>query len=755
MKIFLLAFTILLFFNVNAQQPDPAPELCGRSKDLQIVQQISYYQFPSMNAYDVKYVRIDLAVEAGSRAISGSSLTSARAVSVLDSFIIELKNNLIVDSVLINGTKRIYSHSADHVFVPLSPVIPAGSVVNAEIFYRGNTGSGVFAGTVASNGLIYTATVSESYQAREWFPAKQILKDKIDSADLYFTTTSVNKVGSNGRLVSVQPAAAGKSRYHWKERYPMNYYMPSFSVGNYLEYNNYAKPLSIAPDSILIQNYIVNNQTYFQSVKPNLDKTPAFIEKMSELFGIYPFKNEKYGHAHAGIGGGMEHQTMSTMAGFSASLIAHELGHQWWGDNVTCATWNHVWLNESFATYCDYLMTERLTALMTLTPATQMQAYHNSAMSSPGGSVFVPDISTYDEGRIFSLRLSYNKGAAVIHNLRFELQNDNIFFQALKNFQQLYKESVATTDEFKRVVESASTKNLNDFFNQWIYGEGFPIVHVTFLKEGSNALVLRVSQTVSMPAVTSFFKGLYEIRVTSATGDTTFKINLTGNNQEFRFAYLKTPTGVIVDPNNWIINATGNIINGGIIVPPPPPVPPSTVLLSGSSANGCIVTLNWLTRNEHNILKYEVEYGSDSTNFIKVAEVAGTNTNSDQQHNASYSPAQGSSHYFRLKILDSNLTVRYSNKINVLTNCVQSYSVTIGPVPTRGTLNIYINSPLQDQAELTVLNTVGQLLFRKNYNLMSGRNILPGTFMQSFSAGTYFLQIVTKSNKFTKKVVKY
>lgn len=755
MKIFLLIVLTFFCFNGMGQHAGAPADLCGRAKDLQTNQQISYYQYPAMNKYDVKYLRINLAVEAGSKAIAGSALTSAKAVATLDTFIIELKNNLVVDSVIINGSRRTFNHSADHVFVPLNPSVAIGGTVSAEIFYRGTTGPGIFAGTVTSNGLVYTATVSESYQAREWFPAKQILADKIDSTDLFFTTTSSNKVGSNGLLVSTQPAGAGKSKYHWRTRYPMAYYLPSFSVGNYLEYNNYAKPAAIFPDSILIQNFIVNNQTYFASVKTNLDKTPAFLEKMSELFGTYPFRKEKYGHAHAAIGGGMEHQTMSTMAGFSASLIAHELGHQWFGDNVTCATWNHIWLNEGFATYSDYLMTESLTPLMTTTPAAQMQAYHNSIMSSPGGSVYVPDGSLYDEGRIFSLRLSYNKGAAIIHTLRFELQNDNVFFQALKNFQQQYKDSVATTDDFKKVVENASGKNLNDFFNQWCYGEGFPTVHVTFLKEGNNTLTLRISQTVSMPSVTPFFRGLFEVRVNSASGDTTFKVNLTGNNQEFRFNYSRTPSGVVVDPNNWIINATGNIVNGGVVTPPPPPVPPSTVVLAGSSNGSCVVALSWLTANAHNILKYEVEYGTDSVNFVKVGEVAGINTNTNQQHSSSYMPGQGNSHYFRLKIFDTLMNVRYSNTIQVLTSCNQSYNVAVGPVPTTGLLILYINSPMQDVVQIGLHNTTGQLLYNRRHTLIAGQNTIPTSFLSALAPGTYFLKIVTNSKQVVKKVVKY
>jgi aminopeptidase N len=556
-----LILSLTSYAQVTEETDPSCREKCRPLPSLAKGQQLNYFQYPSMNKYDVKYLKLDLNVEANNRAISGTALTVARTIQPLDSFITELKNNMTVDSVFVNGTKKSFQRGTDFVFIPLSPAIPSGATVSVLFYYRGTTNAiGVFAGTISSNGLSYTATLSESYQAREWFPAKQFLKDKIDSADIWITTSATNLAGSNGLLKAVTDMPGGKKRFEWKSRYPMSYYMPSFSVGNYMEYKSYAKPAAMAPDSILVQHYIANNASYFSSNKANLDKTPAFIEKLSELYGLYPFRNEKYGHALANIGGGMEHQTMSTVSSFGSTLIAHELAHQWFGDNVTCATWNHIWINEGFASYSEYLMIEMLPALFSpTTPAAYMQSIHNDVLLSATGSVFVPDASLFDENRIFSTRFSYNKGAAIIHTLRFEMQNDNAFFQAMKNFQQQFKDSVATADDFKAVAQAASGKNFTDFFNQWYYGEGYPTFNVTYARQG-DSLQLLVNQTTSAPSITPFFKGLYEFTINTMQGDTTVKVYMTTNNQLFKFRSGRTPTGVVVDPNNWVLNKVGSVV---------------------------------------------------------------------------------------------------------------------------------------------------------------------------------------------------
>jgi hypothetical protein len=741
-------FTSAAFAQVNEDDPG-CRNKCNHRHLTSRPDQVDFYQFPTMEKYDVKYLKLDIAVETANTYISGTALTVVEVLQPMDSFVTELKSNMIVDSVFINGIKMNFQRGSDHVFVPLSPVLPIGSAVTALIYYKGTVNSGaVYAGTISSNGLSYTASLSESYQAREWFPVKQILRDKIDSADTWITTDQANKAGSNGILTGVDFLPGSKKRYKWKSRYPMNYYMPSFSVGNYMEYINYAKPVEMAPDSILVQHYIADNETYLTSIKTNLDKTPPFLEKFSELFGLYPFKNEKYGHAQANIGGGMEHQTMSTMNSFGSTLIAHELGHQWWGDNVTCATWNHIWLNEGFASYSEYLAVEKLPLLFpTTSPAAYMQSVHNNVLSQPAGSVYVPNASIFDENRIFSGRLSYNKGSAIIHNLRFEIQNDNLFFQTLKNYQQQYKGSTATADDFKLVAETTSGKNLTDFFNQWYYGEGYPTFNITYIRETPDSVILIVNESVSAPTITPFFKGLYEFKITSAQGDTTVKAYVTANNQQFKFKYNKTPNGVIVDPNNWVLNNTGSIINGGTI-------PVKLVSFDGNATNNCSVLLKWKTSNEQNIHSYEIEYSNNGSNYFKAGSIAGTNNNAETNYQFQYGLSSGNTCYFRLKIIEANGDYSYSTVITINKKCSSSFSLSLAPNPVVEKLVLTITQPNSGNTTITLFNATGSLLFKELKVLNSGENVIELNSMNKYSSGTYLLRITNSSGTVSRKFIK-
>lgn len=306
----------------------------------------------------------------------------------------------------------------------------------------------------------------------------------------------------------------------------------------------------------MIQNYIYDNPATLPNFQSIIDSTAQMIELYSQLYGMYPFKNEKYGHSMAPLSGGMEHQTMTTLGFFDFALICHELGHMWWGDHVTCASWQDIWINEGFASYSEYLCRQYLHSWGDA--QSYMLDEHTSVMTQPGGSVFVPFASITDENRIFDSRLSYDKGSAIIHMIRFELQNDTTFFDVLKDFQTQHAYSTATGADFKNFLNTHTTVNFDDFFNQWYTGEGYPTYSLIW-NQVNDTVYFSSTQTTSS-AVTPLFKMLMQYKLKSASGDTLILEYQTNNVNTYKIHTHKVITGIVVDPNNWVINKVGTII---------------------------------------------------------------------------------------------------------------------------------------------------------------------------------------------------
>jgi aminopeptidase N len=517
---------------------------------------------PGTNIYDVRYVHLDLELERTSNAVSGTATTTALALQTLSQYIVELHSNLIISNLSINGQPVPYQRNGNVVTASLSNSIPQGQTFTASITYAGSPPNGGFFnglsnGSSPSWGNQVTWSLSQPYSARDWWPVKQSLTDKIDSCRIWITTSTQNKAGSNGLLESISPASNNRHRYEWVHRHPIDYYLLSVSVSTYVEYAITAYPLNSPP--VYILNYIYDNPGTLPNFQADIDETVTMMEEFSELFGPYPFADEKYGHCMAPFSGGMEHQTMTTQGFFNRDLTAHELGHQWFGDHITCAYWREIWLNEGFASYSEYLYRERI---QNGNARSWMDATHTNVMSSVGGSVYVPD--TTDVNRMFSGRLTYDKGAGILHTMRSITNNDSAFFSGLRLYLQTYGGSTATVPQFKTLMENHTGLNYTDFFQEWFYGEGFPTFNVEYLHQ-NDTLWLSVNQTTSVPSSVPFFHVPLELKVQRPSGDTTVRMNL---NQPISTAVIPcsgTLSGLIIDPNQWIINQTGSIsMNGSL-----------------------------------------------------------------------------------------------------------------------------------------------------------------------------------------------
>ncbi|TGE04269.1 M1 family aminopeptidase [Hymenobacter fodinae] len=515
-----------------------------------------------MARYDVSFYKLDIGLENNSRSVGGSVRIKARSlVATFDSLAFELYPTLVIDSVVIDGRKSPgWRRAGGDVTAALQQPVGAQALFNALIYYHGTAPSGNSAAignalntaVAPTYGVSTTWSLSEPYNAYEWWPCKQVLTDKADSSEVWVTTSAINKVGSNGLLRAVTPQPNGKVRYEWKSKYAIDYYLISVAVGPYVEYINYANP--VGGPRIPIVNYVYN-QTALSNYRAEIDRTPGFIENYSRLVGLYPFAAEKYGHSMAPIGGGMEHQTMTTQDGFTFTLTAHELFHQWFGDNVTCGAWEDIWLNEGFASYGEYLS---LGQFASDTDARRwMDQAHASAMTAPGGSLFVSDTSNVN--RIFSSRLSYKKGASVVHMLRYLLHDDEKFFRALRTYQATYAGRTARTRDLQRIFETEAGVPLQYFFDQWFRGEGYPTFAVRWNQVGQS-IFLQSTETASMPAVTPFFATDLDLLLQFTDG-TSRTVRLRQNQPitDLGLSESRTLSAITIDPDQWVLNGAGSV----------------------------------------------------------------------------------------------------------------------------------------------------------------------------------------------------
>ncbi len=530
-----------------------------------------------MDRYDVTFYQLDLTLSNTSRDIAGSVLMRVRVgARALDSLAFELyqvppdslpgRPTLLIDSVVAGGRRAPgVRRRGQEATAALAVPAPAGSLLNARIYYHGTAphGNTNAVGNAFSNATSYrrdgvdypynvTWSLSEPFSAHEWFPCKQVLTDKADSAAVFITTTLPNKVGSNGVLARTVLLPGNQVRYEWHERHPIDYYLISVAVAPYVEYVNYANP--VGGPRIPIVNYVYNTES-LAHYQADIDRTPGFIENYSRLVGTYFFANEKYGHAMAPIGGGMEHQTMTTLDSFGFTLVAHELFHQWFGDNVTCASWEDIWLNEGFASYGEYLSLQAFD-----TPA-NARAWLNDAQARAQtaltGTVRVPDTSSVR--RIFNYNLSYKKGAAVIHLLRYLCHDDARFFRVLRTYQSQFSGRTARTADLQRLFEAELGQPLDYFFQQWYRGQGYPRFDVRWNQVGG-LLYLQVAETASTPAATPFFRTEVEYQLTFQDGSTRLvRLSQTQAGQGFSVAVSGTVAAIAVDPDGWLPDLPGTV----------------------------------------------------------------------------------------------------------------------------------------------------------------------------------------------------
>ncbi|MBM4129688.1 hypothetical protein FJ250_01490 [bacterium] len=496
----------------------------------------------AMADYDVRWYGLALDINATTRIVTGTTTVRAQVVGgPLTRLDLDFGIQMTASAARSGGTPTTFTWNAGILGVDLDRSYATGETVEVAIDYAGNPTSSAF-GWDIHQGQPLIWTLSEPYGARIWWPCKDTATDKADSVALDVTVPSNLIVASNGVLTGVSEPAAGRKTYHWRERYPIATYLVSLAIHPYAVINDVYHPE--AGGTMPVTHYVLPSQ--LGPATSGYAVTIDMMNAFADAFGEYPFVAEKYGHAQFPWGGGMEHQTCSSMSynNYDEYLIAHELGHQWFGNLITCADFSHIWLNEGFATWMEAYWKEVRYGTA---------AYHAEMAAARylGAGTIIVENPT-DFAAIFNWYLTYLKASWVPHMLR-HVVGDSVFFAGLRQYRQAHGFGAATTEQFRDVMEAASGRDLDAFFQQWIYGEYFPRYDYAWRTEPTDSgwrVRLRIKQTQTGAGV---FTMPLDVHISTANGLYAFVVENDAVEQWYALEVPWTPVTVALDPQNWVL----------------------------------------------------------------------------------------------------------------------------------------------------------------------------------------------------------
>lgn len=520
------------------------------------------------NNIDVTFYHIAVDIDITSKTISGD--TYIELVPVTDGLTQVKLNfhsgftitNVMEEEVSLPNTS--YTWVGDILTINLTKSYNTSETVKIRILYNGEPplaeGSYIDKGFrfdqyTSSKGTTIPAiaTFSTPYLSHYWFPCKDGTTDKANSVWVDITLPDVSYDGkqligvSNG-LMTGETTDGAKRTFKWQHNHPIVPYYIMVAASNYEKlqviYNKNGH-------NFPIEHYVFPNHSVAAS--DGVSFLPEVFDTFISYFGDYPFKDEKFGFTQIAVEAGIENQTNPIM--FSLDQIwrvnmIHELSHMWFGTSITNITWQHVWLNEGFATYAEALYHEDNGSI---------ESYHShlnsmSVRFNKNEPIYLADDSDYKS--IFN-EIAYKKGAWVLHMLRKYI-GDELFFSCIKSYAQgdqfLYKH--ASTEDFRDHCESISGVDLDTFFDQWIYDKGYPVYTNSYSSNPSeNTITLNIVQKQKeLYSLREVFEMYLDVKFYFSDGTTQIERVLNNTKeQEYTFTSNKIITNVEIDPEQWVI----------------------------------------------------------------------------------------------------------------------------------------------------------------------------------------------------------
>ncbi|MBZ0264243.1 T9SS type A sorting domain-containing protein [bacterium] len=432
-----------------------------------------------------------------------------------------------VSDLFINDQEAEYVHEDGVILIDLPENTENGDTLRLEISYDGIIRENpYFGGMVYSEDRDVLYTFGEPYETRYWLACYDLPFDKLDTVEITVDTPEQYRVASNGSLIQNEDIGGGVRRTTWRNTDPISTYLISIA----------AHPYTVIEDGTYgVNDAEVNFYAYPQFAEVaafEFGRTGEMIEMFEEQFGPYPF--HRYDQAMAAIfngWGAMEHQTCTTygdnlvVAGGRRyeAIVAHELGHQWFGDHVSPLTFANIWLNEGFASYSEILWAENFgEEAMRESVGFAKQAYFNEDEGTRYPMYDPP--ADYLFGRVV-----YDKGACVVHMLRW-LVGDDLFFASLTEYMERFGGGNAVTSDLQQTFEDVTEKDLDFFFDEWVYDQGHPeyFIHSYMTQEDGNGGYRATLELEQMQSNAPYFSMPLPLDFYNDTQDTIIRVEVEG-----------------------------------------------------------------------------------------------------------------------------------------------------------------------------------------------------------------------------------
>ncbi|WP_080237254.1 M1 family metallopeptidase [Spirosoma rigui] len=454
----------------------------------------------------------------------------------------------VQDVRLPDGKSVPFSHRNDRVFINLPPA--PGQPTELIISYAGTPARGLI---ISRNKFNERTFFGDNWpnNARNWIP---VVDHPSDKATCSFTVNApaTYRVIANGKFQDESPLPNGRKRTRWVENTPIPTKVMVIGAARF------SVQEVGAVSGVPVQSWLYPNDSHkgFIDYRPAKEILQYFIDKVG------PYSYEKLANVQSTtVFGGMENASCifyneKIIVGRKDSdveaLLAHEIAHQWFGNSATESDWSQLWLSEGFATYFSALYLEHAYGRDTLNAVldqNKSQIFRYTALK-PKGTVV--DSMTTNLNDLLN-PLSYQKGGWVLHMLRHEV-GDDAFWKGIRAYYTTYRNANARSSDLQTVMEKASGKQLDQFFQQWLYQPGYPeVVWGSRYDAAKQALVIDVRQAQKTGTI---FTIPLTFSIRGANGrelSRTAKLTLTQQSQTFTVPVSGKPGSVVIDPDNTVL----------------------------------------------------------------------------------------------------------------------------------------------------------------------------------------------------------